>query len=169
MNFFFHELLMRERRAAGWRILTHAKPPVDEDVVYVHIAAEGWIEGASAQGIRTRLLPDRDRRQAKDRDRLDDRGFGGRSDRDGAVGRLPAKGFLKQEKIPLAPFLETRTGRLYAEQEPERQPVTLGERRSRSVALFSSPHSPTIPANAALRASPRLDALGRDLGILSML
>ena len=24
-------------------------------------------------------------------------------------GRLPAKGFLKQEEIPLAPFLETKT------------------------------------------------------------
>ncbi len=28
-------------------------------------------------------------------------------------GRLPAKGFLKQEEIPLAPFLETKTGRLF--------------------------------------------------------
>jgi saccharopine dehydrogenase-like NADP-dependent oxidoreductase len=42
MNFFFHELLMRENRAEAGRILTHAKPPVDEDVVYVHVAAEGW-------------------------------------------------------------------------------------------------------------------------------
>ncbi len=45
MNFFFHELLMREDRAAAGKILTHAKPPVDDDVVYVHAAAEGWTEG----------------------------------------------------------------------------------------------------------------------------
>ena len=45
MNFFFHELLMREDRAAAGHILTHAKPSVDDDVVYVHVAAEGWAEG----------------------------------------------------------------------------------------------------------------------------
>ena len=45
MNFFFHELLMREDREAAGRVLTHAKPPVDDDVVYVHVAAEGWAGG----------------------------------------------------------------------------------------------------------------------------
>ena len=45
MNFFFHELLMRENRAEAGRILTNAKPPVDEDVVYVHVAAEGMQNG----------------------------------------------------------------------------------------------------------------------------
>ncbi len=28
-------------------------------------------------------------------------------------GSLPAQGFLKQEKVSLTPFLQTRTGRLY--------------------------------------------------------
>ena len=28
-------------------------------------------------------------------------------------GRIPARGFLKQEDIPLAPFLQTTTGRLF--------------------------------------------------------
>ena len=46
MNFFFHELLMRERRVLAGEILTHAKPPVDDDVVYVHVSAEGTIDGA---------------------------------------------------------------------------------------------------------------------------
>jgi len=41
MNFFFHELLMREQRDVAGQILTHAKPPVDDDVVYVHVSAEG--------------------------------------------------------------------------------------------------------------------------------
>ena len=45
MNFFFHELLMRENRLEAGRILTHAKPPVDEDVVFIHVAAEGWRDG----------------------------------------------------------------------------------------------------------------------------
>jgi len=33
MNFFFHELLMREQRDLAGQILTNAKPPVDDDVV----------------------------------------------------------------------------------------------------------------------------------------
>ena len=45
MNFFFHELLMRERRDEAGEILVHAKPPTDNDVVYVHVASEGEIEG----------------------------------------------------------------------------------------------------------------------------
>src|SRR6266540_4076529 len=45
MNFFFHELLMRQRRDLAGEILTNAKPPVDEDVVYVHVACEGTIGG----------------------------------------------------------------------------------------------------------------------------
>ena len=30
-------------------------------------------------------------------------------------GSLPAQGFLKQEEIPLTPFLQTATGRLYGD------------------------------------------------------
>ena len=45
MNFFFHELLMRERRDEAGRILTNAKPPVQDDVVYVHVASEGEADG----------------------------------------------------------------------------------------------------------------------------
>ena len=45
MNFFFHELLMREKRDLAGAILTNAKPPVDDDVVHFHISAEGDING----------------------------------------------------------------------------------------------------------------------------
>ena len=45
MNFFFHELLMREHRELAGEILTNAKPPVDEDIVYVHVSAEGLPTG----------------------------------------------------------------------------------------------------------------------------
>src|SRR5690348_15861582 len=44
-SFFFVVLLMREDRVAAGKILTHAKPPIDEDVVFVHAAAEGWSQG----------------------------------------------------------------------------------------------------------------------------
>lgn len=45
MNFFFHELLMREDRALAGKILKNAKPPVDEDVVHIHVSAEGLQHG----------------------------------------------------------------------------------------------------------------------------
>jgi saccharopine dehydrogenase (NAD+, L-lysine-forming) len=114
MNFFFHELLMRENREAAGRILTHAKPPVDEDVVYVHVAAEGWVEGQLKRREFVRAYYPLE--------------IGGRRRtaiawttsasvvaviemvRDGAI---PAKGFLKQEDIPLTPYLKTRTGNFY--------------------------------------------------------
>lgn len=114
MNFFFHELLMRERRDLAGAILTHAKPPVDDDVVYVHVSAEGTIG-----------------------DRLRRREFvrayypieiGGMSRTAIAwttsasvvavmemvrAGKLAGRGFLKQEEIPLDAFLATTTGRLF--------------------------------------------------------
>ena len=56
MNFFFHELLMRDRRELAGEILTHAKPPVDDDVVYIHVVGRGHDRRpAAAQGVRARL------------------------------------------------------------------------------------------------------------------
>ena len=114
MNFFFHELLMRERRELAGEILVNAKPPVEDDVVYVHVASEGEIEG--------RLQ----RREFV-------RGYrpievaGGKQTAiawttAGSVvaiiemvrnGTLPDRGFLKQEDVALDDFLATNTGGLY--------------------------------------------------------
>ncbi len=114
MNFFFHELLMRERRELAGEILTHAKPPVDDDVVYVHVAAEGISDGRlNRKEFVHRYLP------------ID---IGG--SRQTAIawttsasvvaviemvraGTLPAKGFLRQEDVPLQAFLDTGTGALF--------------------------------------------------------
>src|SRR5205085_1439764 len=41
MRFFFDELHLREERELAGRILVGAKPPVDEDVVYLYAAVEG--------------------------------------------------------------------------------------------------------------------------------
>lgn len=115
MNFFFHELLMRDQREMAGKILTTAKPPVDDDVVYIHVAAEGMI---NSQMLRKEFV----------------RAYkpimvGGKSRTAIAwttsasvvsviemvrAGTLPQKGFLKQEDIPLEAFLQTSTGRLYA-------------------------------------------------------
>lgn len=114
MNFFFHELLMRENREAAGKILTHAKPPVDEDVVYVHVAAEGWTEGQLKRKEYVRAYYPLEI-AGKRRTAI----AWTTSASVVAViemvqaGALPQKGFLKQEEIPLSPYLETRTGHYY--------------------------------------------------------
>ncbi|MFN3936917.1 MAG: saccharopine dehydrogenase C-terminal domain-containing protein [Gemmobacter sp.] len=111
MNFFFHELLMRERREEAGRILTHAKPPVDEDVVYLHVAAEGWQGGQLRRKEYVRayypLEVNGRRRTAIAWTTSASVVAVIEMVRDGT---LPAQGFLKQESIPLGPFLATRTG-----------------------------------------------------------
>ncbi|OEU67395.1 MAG: L-lysine dehydrogenase [Desulfobacterales bacterium PC51MH44] len=114
MNFFFHELLMREDRKRAGAILVKAKPPVSDDVVYIHASVEGWkgrdlsrdefvrtyypleiggviwraISWTTAASVCAVLEMVRN-------------------------GSLPSKGFLKQEEIPLNDFLKTINGRLY--------------------------------------------------------
>lgn len=106
---------MRENRAEAGRILVNAKPPVDEDVVYVHVAAEGMVEGAMrrrefvrayypqviAGKSRTAIAWTTSASVVAVIEMV----------RDGA---LPQTGFLKQEQIALSPYLATRTGGLYA-------------------------------------------------------
>lgn len=116
MNFFFHELLMRERRDLAGEILTHAKPPVDDDVVYVHVAAEGILDGRMSRSEFVKAYYPIEIAGA----------------RQTAIawttsasvvavidlvrsGKLPKSGFLKQEDIPLDEFLATPTGRCYAD------------------------------------------------------
>ncbi len=114
MNFFFHELLMREDRDMAGKILTNAKPTVNDDVVFVHASTEGikgkqlfrdefvkayypirigrktcraisWTTAASACAVIEMV----------------------------SNNTLPDKGFIKQEEIPLKKFLQTKNGRLY--------------------------------------------------------
>jgi saccharopine dehydrogenase-like NADP-dependent oxidoreductase len=114
MNFFFHELLMRERKEEAGEILVHAKPPVDDDVVYVHVAAEGVIDDKPARKEFVRVYRPLE--------------IGGKhrtaiswttSASVVAViemvrdGKLPQQGFIKQEDINLDAFLSTNTGSLY--------------------------------------------------------
>ncbi|KEJ87870.1 saccharopine dehydrogenase C-terminal domain-containing protein [Sulfitobacter donghicola] len=114
MNFFFHELLMRDRRAEAGEILVAAKPPVEDDVVYVHAAAEGHVNGRLerrefVRGYRPIEVAGK-RRTAIAWTTA------------GSVvaiiemvrdGKLPKNGFLKQEDIPLDGFLSMPTGALY--------------------------------------------------------
>ena len=115
MNFFFHELLMRDRRQEAGEILINAKPPVEDDVVYVHASAEGLINGRLARrefvrGYRPIEVAGQQRTAIA-------------WTTAGSVvaiiemvrdGKLPRSGFLKQEDISLDDFLAMPTGSLYA-------------------------------------------------------
>lgn len=115
MNFFFHELLMRDRRKEAGEILVNAKPPVQDDVVYVHVAAEGTTNGKLerrefVRGYRPIEVAGKTRTAIA-------------WTTAGSVvaiiemvrdGKLKNRGFLKQEDISLADFLATPTGSLYS-------------------------------------------------------
>jgi saccharopine dehydrogenase-like NADP-dependent oxidoreductase len=115
MNFFFHELLMRERRDVAGEILTNAKPPVDEDVVYLHVAAEGTIQGALKRLEYVRAYHPieigKAQRTAISWTTAASLAAVVHLARDGV---LPGRGFVKQEEVPLTAFLATPTGNLLA-------------------------------------------------------
>ncbi len=116
MNFFFHELLMREDRDAAGRVLTYAKPPVDDDVVYVHAAAEGWADGRLGRKEFVRAYyPVEIRGKSRTAIAWTTAGSAAAVIEMVQSGALPKEGFLKQECVPLESFLATRFGRLYAE------------------------------------------------------
>ena len=94
MNFFFHELLMRERRELAGEILTHAKPPVGADVVYVHVSAEGVIDGRLQRKEFVRAYRPREvAGRAGERHRLDHRVVGRGGDSTGQRWRLATARF----------------------------------------------------------------------------
>ncbi|MBM4192238.1 MAG: L-lysine dehydrogenase [Gammaproteobacteria bacterium] len=119
MNFFFHELLMREKRELAGQILSNAKPPVDADVVYVHASAEGWSDGRLQ---RKEFVRSYYPIQVAGRSRTAIAWTTSASVT--AViemvrnGSLPDRGFLRQEDIRLDSFLATRTGSLYTSVRP---------------------------------------------------
>lgn len=114
MRFYFHELHMKDDRKKAGEILVNAKPPVNDDVVYVHAAVEGKKDGQLFREEFVQAYPPKM--------------IGGKEWRAiswttagsvvavvemVAAGKLPGKGFLKQEEIPLSDFLATRTGSFY--------------------------------------------------------
>jgi len=114
MNFFLHELLMREDRTMAGKILVNAKPPVSEDVVYIHASAEGWSKNRLTREEFVRAyspveIVGKERRTIA---------WTTAASICAVVemvhsGALPDKGFIKQEEIPLSTFLATQNGRLY--------------------------------------------------------
>ncbi len=120
MRFFFHELQMKKRRKKAGDILVNSKPPVMEDVVYVHAAVEGekkrprvYVEGTYREEFVRAYYPLK----------IGDRMWRAISWTTAASvvavvemvakKQLPQEGFLKQEDIRLEQFFKTHTGKLY--------------------------------------------------------
>jgi saccharopine dehydrogenase-like NADP-dependent oxidoreductase len=114
MRFFFNELYMRNRRTEAGEILVHAKPPVKDDIVYVHVAVEGWKEDKLARDEFVRSYFPKE---------IKSRNWKAISWTTAASvcavielvsqGSLQHHGFLKQEDISLDLFLNTPTGQFF--------------------------------------------------------
>ena len=116
MNFFFHELLMREQRELAGKILTNAKPAVNDDVVFVHASVEGLKRGRLfrdefVRGYYPQVINGRTHRAIAWTTAASVCSVVELV----AAGKLPSRGFLRQETIPLEEFLRTANGRLYGE------------------------------------------------------
>jgi saccharopine dehydrogenase-like NADP-dependent oxidoreductase len=117
MRFLLYELILKDQRELVEQLLTEAKPPVQDDVVYVYAVVEGWRNGQLAREEFYRAYHPR---------RIDGQSWRAISwTTAGSVaavvelvadGTLPQQGFLKQEMIPLAAFLETQNGRAFREE-----------------------------------------------------
>lgn len=114
MRFLLYELILKEKRQLVEQVLTEAKPPVREDVVYVYAVIEGWkgtelareefynayhpvvIHGKEWRAISWTTAAS----VAAVVEMV-------------AGGELPQRGFIKQEEIPFNAFCKTRNGAMY--------------------------------------------------------
>lgn len=114
MRFLLYELIMKEDRALTESILTKAKPPVAEDVVYVYNVVEGWKEGEiyreeyykafypiTINGVKWRAISWTTGASVAAVVEMV------------AAQLLPQKGFVRQEEIPLEEFYKTTNGKRF--------------------------------------------------------
>jgi saccharopine dehydrogenase-like NADP-dependent oxidoreductase len=116
MRFMLYELILKEKRELIEQILTEAKPPVQQDVVYVYAVVEGW-KGSH--------LEREEFYRAYHPVQIDGQHWRAISWTTAASiasvvemvadGALQNKGFIKQEDIPLGDFLKTTNGSFFTE------------------------------------------------------
>jgi saccharopine dehydrogenase-like NADP-dependent oxidoreductase len=118
MRFLLYELILKDRRELAEEILTIAKPPVREDVVYVYAAVEGWKGNVLAREEFYRsyypiLINGREWRAISWTTAASVA-----SVVELVAGmQLPQQGFIKQEDIPFNDLLATKSGSLYVKHE----------------------------------------------------
>ena len=114
MRFLMYELILKNDKSLLEKILSNAKPPVDDDVVYVYAVVEGWKKKKISrseffkafypieiQGKKWRAISWTTAAALVAVIEMV------------ANGKLPKKGFIKQEEIPYNEFLKTSSGKLF--------------------------------------------------------
>lgn len=114
MKFLLYELILKQKRDLIEEVLTEAKPPVKDDVVYVYAVVEGWKDGQ---------LEREEFYNAYHPIEIDGQHWRAISWTTAASiasvvemvadGKLPSKGFIKQEEINFEDFLSTTNGQFY--------------------------------------------------------
>lgn len=114
MRFFLYELLMKNDRQLAEKILTEAKPPVAEDVVYVYAAVEGWQgDHLAREEFFNAYHPIEHKGKTWRAISWTTAASVAAVVEMVARGTLQQQGFIKQEEIPLEAFLQTGNGSLY--------------------------------------------------------
>lgn len=121
MHFLFDELNLRDRREEVGRMLVAAKPPVNDDVVYLHAAVEGVKDGQPfrqnhVRAYRPIVIPD-GHGEAREWRAIS---WTTASSVVAVVelvadGVLPAEGLIRQEDIALDDLYGTQAGRRFAD------------------------------------------------------
>lgn len=114
MKFLLYELILKDKRELVEKILTEAKPPVQEDVVYVYAVVEGW---------KGQELAREEFYKAYHPIEIDGKHWRAISWTTAASiaavvemvadGKLPQQGFLKQEDINFGSYLATTNGSFF--------------------------------------------------------
>jgi saccharopine dehydrogenase-like NADP-dependent oxidoreductase len=118
MRFLLYELILKEKRELVEQILTEAKPPVREDVVYVYAVVEGWKGDQLAreefyQAYHPILIHGKEWRAISWTTAASVAAVVEMV----ANGTLPQQGFIKQEEISYDAFIKTKNGSLYLNHE----------------------------------------------------
>ena len=131
MNFLLHELHLREDPKMIADILVKAKPPVSEDIVYIHASVEGENKNdvlareEFIHGYLPMYINGREWRAISWTTAASVCAVIEMVDN----GDLPSNGFIKQEEIPFDKFLNTKNGALYSKQE-RKEHINIGSRRT---------------------------------------
>jgi saccharopine dehydrogenase-like NADP-dependent oxidoreductase len=120
MRFLLYELILKEKPALLEQILTEAKPPVSDDVVYVYAVVEGW---AGAELRREEFY------RAYHPIEIYGRKWRAISWTTAAsvaavvelvaTKKIKSQGFVRQEEIPFDLFTSTKWGRLYLQEQTQ--------------------------------------------------
>ncbi len=114
MHFLFDELNLRDERELVGRMLVDAKPPVNDDVVYLHAAVEGVRDGQPFRHNHVRAY------RPIEIDGQTWRAISWTTAASAvsmvelvAAGTLPGTGFVRQEDVRLDDLLGTKSGQLF--------------------------------------------------------